>query len=102
MLFDAKEIERPADAGREPELGERDSGPANLFTNGSCVADARDHRLEPRRQMPHEVQYHFFRAPDRERVRQEEEAGALHTWRQTFKFVEKTWRQTFRFVEKTW
>ena len=71
------DVERPAQPGREPEHVDRRAGPPDLLADRPGLVDAADHRLEPRRQMPHQVEHHLLGAADHERVSQIDDSNAV-------------------------
>ncbi len=62
--------------GVSPSTRNRHAGPPNLFADRAGLVDAADHRLEPLRQVPHQVEHHLLGAADHERVREIDDTRA--------------------------
>jgi hypothetical protein len=63
-------VERPRQARRQSQHGKRHAGAANLFADRPGLVNAGDRGLESRRQVPHEIQHHFFGAANHECMRE--------------------------------
>ena len=75
IAADTAHVARPAQPRRQPEHRDRRARLANLVADRPGLVNAADHRLESRRQMADQVEDHFLRAADHERVREIHDAA---------------------------